>query len=192
MNLSLTKYQQTIDALSLEARIIILATALGIIFITWYYWLWQTQHSNISKINTSIRMLESKEIPLLNTQLKIAEETVRTQCEQEAKIKTKNTQARLISMQKANKILQDLLTTRYHLVLLQFQNVPPKTGSLERDIIIKLQGSYFSVMNYLQAIEKLEWRVFWDRLEYNVIQYPIAEVTLQIHTFNSQGDWLNV
>ena len=47
-------------------------------------------------------------------------------------------------------------------------------------------------MHYLQAIEKLEWKIFWDKLEYKVIQYPKAEITLIIHTLSDQRDLINV
>ncbi|EKE01700.1 MAG: hypothetical protein ACD_21C00072G0023 [uncultured bacterium] len=206
MNQLLTKYQQTIDKLPLEARAIILAVALGFIFIIWYYGFWKSLQADVSKTNNSIKELELA-IPLLKEQVFFTEKNLKDNQEQAAKSKTekntpqtKDASLQLISPQKINEVLQDLLTARSHLVLLQLQNLPPKTAILpqtnlkvfEHGIIVKFQGNYFSTMNYLQAIEKLGWRIFWDKLEYKVIQYPIAEITLQIHTLSDQGDWIDV
>jgi MSHA biogenesis protein MshJ len=143
-------------------------------------------------------------IPLLKTQIEAIEKLIKDKREEAKKIKKipqeQNTSLQLISPQKINEVLEDLLTTRYRLILLELKNLPPKAVALsqnnlrifEHGIIIKFQGDYFSTMSYLQAIEKLGWRIFWDKLEYKVIQYPKAEITLQIHTISDQGVWIDV
>jgi MSHA biogenesis protein MshJ len=199
------KYQQLINKLPLEARAIILAAALGFIFVIWYYGAWKilqnpinTNPSKITALQTSISQLK---IQISKAKVTLANKTKQAIIAKNTlKKKTSSTPSQLISSQQINDILQDLLTLRYNLTLLTLKNLPPKEIALpntklkifEHGVTIKFQGNYFSTTNYLQAIENLGWRIFWDKLEYKVVKYPTAEITLQIHTLSNQKDWINV
>jgi len=210
MNETLYKIRQVIDNLPLEAKIIISVTSSGLIFLIWFYGPWATLQTNITKTDSTIKELNLT-IPLLDTEIKIINENIKKGREQAAKNKEKeesekkssastSTSTQFISPEKIKEVLQDLLSARHHLTLLQLQNLPPKTVLLpqtnqavfEHGMTIKLQGDYLSTMNYLQALENLGWRIFWDKLEYKVIEYPKAETTLQIHTLGNNGDWLEI
>ena len=165
MNQLFIKYQQAINKLPTEARAIILTIVLGFVFMGWYYGFWKGLRADVSKTNSSIKKLELT-IPKLKTQLKIAEVTVKERREQASKnkttesLKTKDTSPQLISPQKINEVLRDLLTARNRLVLLQLKNLPPKISTIaqtnskifEHGIIVKFQGDYFSTMHYLEPV----------------------------------------
>ena len=51
---------------------------------------------------------------------------------------------------------------------------------------LALEGSYFDVMLYLDAVEKLEWKVYWDVLDYKVENYPAARVELNVYTLSTE------
>ena len=203
MNQLFTKYQKAVNKLPLEARSVILVTAFIFVFVIWHYTFWQNLQNNISETNKYIKTLKQT-IPLLKTNIDTLKKTIKEKHEQALKEKlessSKTAPSQLISPQKMNEVLQDLLAARYQLALLELKNLPPKEATLpqthlkifEHSIIIKFQGDYFSTMHYLQAIEKLEWKIFWDKLEYKVIQYPKAEITLIIHTLSDQRDLINV
>lgn len=53
---------------------------------------------------------------------------------------------------------------------------------------LSFTSDYFATMAYLQKIEALPWRLFWDKLDYQVTTYPKAEVTLTIHTLSDVKD----
>ncbi|MBU0744858.1 MAG: hypothetical protein KKE11_05775 [Gammaproteobacteria bacterium] len=107
--------------------------------------------------------------------------------------KDNNIFTKILSPQQTKMFLHDLLNNNNNLVLLQLHNTPPKevvlpqtnTRVFEHGITIKFLGDYFSTMRYLQAAEKLPWRIFWDKLEYEVTEYPTAEVTIHLHTINA-------
>jgi len=189
MNPILIKYQNTIDNLPLAARSTALAIVLSIIFVVWYYGFWQNLSHSMSATSEKIKTLKSS-ISLLKTQLKTLEERIKT----ELSVDNKNIAKSQIPDQ-TKTILYELLKTTNNLVLLQLKNTLPKEimssqtniKAVEYGIVIKFQGDYFSTMRYLQAIEKLQWKIFWDKLEYKVTQYPMAEVTLYIHTINFYG-----
>lgn len=59
-------------------------------------------------------------------------------------------------------------------------------------IYIKFSGEYFAVLTYLQSLERLKWCLTWDELNYKVLAYPIAEVTLVVHTMSDKAGFLYV
>ena len=55
-------------------------------------------------------------------------------------------------------------------------------------ISIVLEGTYFEVLDFLAALESLEWRFYWEGLDYKVINYPSASVQVEIYTLSiSEG-----
>lgn len=58
--------------------------------------------------------------------------------------------------------------------------------------VVELRGSWASTLGYLRRVEALPWRVFWERLAYDVVEYPEANVTLEIHTLNPEEGWIGV
>ncbi|MDF1760057.1 MAG: hypothetical protein P1U40_05940 [Coxiellaceae bacterium] len=53
---------------------------------------------------------------------------------------------------------------------------------------IKFIGDYFATMAYLEQMEILPWRLFWDKIVYKVSKYPNANVTLELHTLSEKPD----
>lgn len=49
-------------------------------------------------------------------------------------------------------------------------------------------SDYFATTAYLEKIEQIPWRLFWDKLDYRVGKYPNAKVTLVIHTLSEEHD----
>lgn len=198
----LTKPYRNIDQLPLIARLGILCLALLFIYFIWYSGFWTNLYQTINTITTRINSLESSNAKLAE-QLELLKKEVKAKEEwftRNERIAATNF-TELLSSHQTSKVLYDLLVSNSKLSLLQLKNIAPKAISLpqaninnafEHGIIIKFSGDYFSTMQYLQALEKLKWKLFWDQLEYKVIQYPLAEITLQIHTISAESDWINV
>lgn len=51
---------------------------------------------------------------------------------------------------------------------------------------LSLEGSYFDVMQYLSAVEQLNWKVYWDVLDYRVESYPKARVEVKVYTLSTE------
>ena len=49
-----------------------------------------------------------------------------------------------------------------------------------------------ATLRYLQALEALPWRFFWDSVDYQVIAYPQSTVRLKLHTLSLSEDWIGV
>lgn len=53
-------------------------------------------------------------------------------------------------------------------------------------ILLVLEGGYLDTMRFIERLEKLSWRVFWDEVDYQVIKYPTGRVTMKFHTLSEQ------
>jgi MSHA biogenesis protein MshJ len=55
---------------------------------------------------------------------------------------------------------------------------------------IRLEGGYGELQAYLANLEQLQQRLLWDQLQYKVVDYPKAEMTLQVYTLSPDRAWL--
>lgn len=57
---------------------------------------------------------------------------------------------------------------------------------------LQLQGSYLATLAYLKQLESLEWRFEWDTLLFDIQDYPVGTVTLEVYTYSTERDWIGV
>ncbi len=57
---------------------------------------------------------------------------------------------------------------------------------------MELEGGYMSTHRYLKALEDLPWRFFFESIDYEVINYPQARITLTVHSVSTQEAWIGV
>ena len=57
---------------------------------------------------------------------------------------------------------------------------------------LELTGTYLDILRFLQALESLQWRFFWDRIEFSVEEHPRARVKLTLYTLSLQEGWIGV
>jgi MSHA biogenesis protein MshJ len=70
---------------------------------------------------------------------------------------------------------------------------PPGTHEVFRHTVeISVEGSYFDLLDYVAALERMPQRVFWEGLELNVAQYPQSVLKLTIYTLSPEKSWLTV
>lgn len=53
-------------------------------------------------------------------------------------------------------------------------------GIFKQVITLQFQGDYFSTLQFIERIESLPWILVHDRIVYKVINYPEANVTMQL------------
>src|SRR5690606_23336916 len=49
---------------------------------------------------------------------------------------------------------------------------------------LQLKATYDGLVEYQQRLDSLPWRVYWQTLDYQVQQYPHADVLLELYTFS--------
>ena len=57
---------------------------------------------------------------------------------------------------------------------------------------IEFQGSYLEALAYLQALEALPWRFFWESVQIDVQKHPQANVKVVLYTLSLDRRWLGV
>lgn len=105
-------------------------------------------------------------------------------------------------------VLHDVLSSTGELELLGMQTLPVERLSISGEaqsaetgetadaapqqvdvyrhaVELKVRGSYFAVARYMKALEDLQWRFYWDTLNYQVEQYPLATATLEVYTLSA-------
>ena len=68
----------------------------------------------------------------------------------------------------------------------------PRPAVFKHSVVIELHGNYLAVLRYVQAVEALRWRFFWDSLDYEVDEYPDAQVRLVLYSLSLREGWLGV
>ena len=69
---------------------------------------------------------------------------------------------------------------------------PQLVGIFMHALEMELQGSYLDILGYLQALEAMQWKIFWDQVKLEVMEYPSVKVKIKVHTFSLKEGWLSV
>jgi MSHA biogenesis protein MshJ len=121
--------------------------------------------------------------------------------------------AGLLPPAKMRAVLQELLRAQPKLRLLALQSFseplelaaepPAKTQEVEgkapvtlyrHGVKISLQGGYFDLLVYLQAIQASGWKLHWDSLDYQVGSAGPAQakINLVLYTLSREAGWIGV
>ena len=57
---------------------------------------------------------------------------------------------------------------------------------------VTMRGSYLDLLAYLQEIESLQVRMFWDKVNLSVTTYPTVTMRLVVYTISLDKAWLTV
>jgi len=76
--------------------------------------------------------------------------------------------------------------------------VKPEVEVIGEDKVFKhavrmeLRGKYTDIARYVQNIENMPWRLFWQELSLETDTYPYSRVTLEVYTLSLNKDWLTL
>jgi len=123
--------------------------------------------------------------------------------------------AGLIAPQRMLAALRDVLDSQQGLRLVSMRNLPvtslvataqsattpattlvsntvPTTGPYVHSLELIVEGSYLDVLRYLQSVEALPWRFYWQVLELKTTEYPVNRVRIRLNTLSMDKEWLGV
>lgn len=211
---AILKYKSRFNMLSLRERLMVFVAVFGVLLVLWYFVLWNVLQPERGGVDGGVTYAQLKpEVASLKKVLKLSRTKLTSLSGQNAKLAAQIKQHKqgavttlsdflqeLISPVQMHSVLKDMLQSQHGLKLISFENIPgkiigtPNTQYMlyEHGISIKFQGSYLSVLHYLEGLENLEWGFYWDSLEYKVTKYPAAEVTLELHTLSDKKDLIHV
>lgn len=57
---------------------------------------------------------------------------------------------------------------------------------------IELEGRYVDMVRYLERLEASPWRLMWQELDIETVEYPRARMRLTVYTLSLQEEWIGV
>ncbi|MEM6512220.1 MAG: type II secretion system protein GspM [Pseudomonadota bacterium] len=204
--------EEKVDDLSLRERALIGVTALTVIAAVWYVQFLEP----LEKTATQRR----SELAALQDRARTANEQVEQQmlelaggsAEQRARVARINQQidelnvalgdyaAELIDPAEMAQLLEGVLRRQSGLQLVRIRNLPSETLAASEDenatrfyrhgLEIEVTGSYAATLDYLESIESLPWRLYWQVLELEVIEYPKNRIRIEVSTLSLDEEWI--
>mgnify|MGYP006182150167 FL=1 len=99
-------------------------------------------------------------------------------------------------------LLGNLLGQVQGITLLKFTSVAPvpllavgeekKLNLYSHGIRMSLEGDYFSVLRFVEAVEAMHDKLYWKRLDYKVADYPKGKVDIELYTLSINKDFISV
>ena len=222
LQLEYNKLSARFEQLSPREQLMILLCAMTLVAFVSYFLLLEPQWQNNQKIAKNLQSSQqeltllskqSEELsealrqdPNLSIKQRISDikqqiKTVDQQLERQT--------ASLVSASNMPLMLEQVLANSSHLKVLSLQSLEPHAISLpagadksatEQDIPalyrhgvkLVIEGGYADVQSYLEKLEALSWQFYWQRFDYQVNDYPLATVELEIYTLSTNKAFIGV
>jgi MSHA biogenesis protein MshJ len=123
--------------------------------------------------------------------------------------KLREKSSELISPGRMAKQLRSVLKRSAELQLTRMANRPPSKVELanlidaskqleggalpelyRHPLTITFKGTYSQAVNFFNKMQDMSSRFFWDRLEFTIIEHPVARVDLTVHTLSLDKAWI--
>lgn len=212
MILQLEKIHNWLAAKTTRELGILLLASLLLIFLLWYYLLaaplWQKQgaiQAETANLQTTVTKLQSqlKLLSITNPAPEALQEHARLIAQlNQVNGELSHYKQQLIPPKKMVIALKSILAASQNLALLSLENLPAtavdkdannaSTPVFQHTFVIELSGNYFALLQYLQQLEALPWFLNWDELNYQVINYPDAKITIKLHILSNEEKLINV
>jgi len=108
----------------------------------------------------------------------------------------------LIQPEKMNMVFQGLLE-KSKLQFESIKNGSPKSIEINQDknsnqvlyehsLFLEMKGQYIHGLEYIQSIEKQDWQLYWDEIEFKTLRYPQGLLILKVHTLSTSDKVLGL
>ena len=208
----LTTLQVSVDKLSLRERLLVFGTLIMLLGSIWYLSLMQpltqratNSHTEIESLRASIKTanqsLEDQVLQISGTGTEYQDRFARVQRRiDEINERLGDYAAELIDPAEMARVMEGVLKEQSKLRLIRIRNLSPEALSASDDahtttfykhgLEIEFEGSYFACLEYLQEIEALPWRFYWQILELEVLEYPRNRIRLEVSTLSLDEEWI--
>ena len=208
----LTSVLATIDKMSMRERVLVFGAGMMLLGTLWYLGLMQPLTKQVTRNRTEITTLQER-MKTTNQSLEIqALQISGTGTEDREKFlqvqqrldemteRLGGYAAELIDPAEMSRVLQGVLKEQSKLRLIRVRNLSPEALSASAEaqtttfyrhgLEIEFEGSYLACLEYLQKIETLPWRFYWQYLEIEVLEYPRNRIRLEVSTLSPDEEWI--
>ncbi|MDF1795224.1 MAG: hypothetical protein P1U63_01675 [Coxiellaceae bacterium] len=189
-------------------QVLAVVSVLFVITGLWYWLIWDVVEKNQIKYKAKISVMK-REQQTLQDDILLQNARLAKDPNDEIKSKQKKLQSdfvklnndlqvystQLLSSQGLMGAIKDITVKASNIEITSIDILPDKEEEETKDtahplyrhgVQIKFIGDYFATMSYLEQMEILPWRLFWDKIIYKVGKYPNADVTLELHTLSEK------
>ncbi|MEL4253051.1 MSHA biogenesis protein MshJ [Shewanella xiamenensis] len=205
---------QKFDALSQRERGLIAIALLALIAMLAYMpieSLWKQQHSTAQqlKVIEQENQVSVQQIDLYQQRLALVPNqdyrqrlTLLQQQNQQLDTQLNEQMVDMVPADYMPELLGNLLGQVQGITLLKFTSVAPvpllavgeekKLNLYSHGIRMSLEGDYFSVLRFVEAVEAMPDKLYWKRLDYKVADYPKGKIDIELYTLSINKDFISV
>lgn len=210
-----------VDALTLKERVLVLTAATLVLYASWQALLMDPQSARQRALLASIER-QQEEIAALQAQAEavvrrsqadpdvpnraLRERYTRRLTELDARLA--ETAADVIAPERVAEVLEGVLRRSGGLLVLEVRGLGAEpllaesepagegpqlaAGAYRHGVRISFRGGFHDTLAYLEALEALPWKFFWDRIDYRVEDYPRARASIVVYTLSLDARWIGV
>lgn len=204
--------QKRVDNLTLRERLLVSLTVLALLGSIWHLSLMQplAQRATIDRtkiesmranIATANQSLEDQLLQVSGSGAEYQERYAEVQNRIDAINESLGDYAaELVDPAEMARVLEGVLKKQSKLKLIHIGNLKPEALSASVDaktatfykhgLEIEFEGSYLACLEYLQEIEALPWRFYWQVLDVEVLEYPRNRIRLEVSTLSLDEEWI--
>jgi MSHA biogenesis protein MshJ len=203
--------QAQLDKMNMRERLLVVTTGLLVVGTAWYVGLMEPMLKEVKSTRNEIaatrertesvnQSLEVKTLQASSGAIGYREQYTLVQRRlEELNEKLGGYTAELIGPGEMARVLQGMLQKQDNLRLIRIQNVAPEALTringdeiifYKHGLEIEFEGGYFAALEYLEQIEDLPWRFYWQVLELEVLEYPRNRIRLEVSTLSPHMEWI--
>lgn len=201
-----------IDVLALRERVLLLGASVAVLFSVWYLGFMEPLLLRAEA--------ERKELESLQSRIEVANQNLEVQVHQLAdagqrsqrqlrraqeRIDAINDQlggyaSDLIDPAEMARVLEGVLQRQQRLRLIRIRNLGPKAlmpneepghaGLYMHGLEIVFEGTFMACLEYLETIEALPWRFYWQVLELETQDFPVNRIRIGVSTLSMDEEWI--
>ncbi len=208
---ALTKLKVALEKMNVRERILVVGTGIIVIGTFWYVGLMEPTLKDIKRSKNEIEATR-KRTESVNQNLEVQalqassgaigyreQYTLVQRRLDELKEQLGDYTAELIGPGEMARVLQGVLREQDNLRLISIRNLPAEqmaaqdganTIFFKHGLELEFEGGYFAALEYLEQIENLPWRIYWQVLELEVLEYPRNRIRIEVSTLSPYEEWI--
>lgn len=210
---TLRKLAHRIDSMSLRERALIFVSVLVAVLLAWYQFAMnpvlingRTTIDSINAARERIQVVDETVHTQAGALMLDADSPLSAQLDQ-AKRRAREVDA-LINAREMEildpatmaQVLEDMLANQRGLRLLRARNLVAERLLENEDdaplfrhtLRLELEGPYLTLLSYLEDLEALPWRIYWQGIEIDASEHPQTRIRIEISTLSFVKDWIGV
>lgn len=218
MNSRIRQYTQRFDAQTLRERSLVAVTLLGLLcFVWWSYFVEPMTESIEARHADNLRVAEQVKqtrAVVRDVRQRIAAGVYQEKEQQLARLgqelnavefKLREETVELIDPEKMLQLMTQLVYRESKLKLMSLRRrevkpaIPREEGesteepAIYRHVLeIELSGKYADMLDYMQTLEQLDWKLLWDEIEILSDEHPAIKLKLVMSTLSTRKEWIGI